>query len=184
MMCSYVTCFSYIPSLLQKTQGRREETQTRTWYLEKLHFPKELIPVVIISITVFSKIHHQRTLSHPWDAETHGKLWRGKHITWQRDGGHKAASARRKHKASEDAGRSRYQAVAPHPDLQSRHWCQKHRHYLLRHPYAASNTTLCLGLWLPQQYIYYKTKKCNSVTGTLVDQNNRQQLFCTYNILK
>lgn len=32
-MCSYKICFSYLLSLLQKTQGRKEETWIRTWYL-------------------------------------------------------------------------------------------------------------------------------------------------------
>lgn len=157
MTCSYVTCFSYFPSLLRKTQGRREETQTRTWCLGKLYFPKELIPFIIY-ITVFNNISHQRTLSHPRDAETRSKLWRGRHITWQRDRGHKAASARRRHKASEDGGGSCPQAVAPSPNLQSRHWFQNHRHYLLQHAHVVSDATLRLGHWLPERYKYYKEK--------------------------
>lgn len=70
MMRSYTTCFSHFLPLLQKTQGKREETWPRAWYLGKIYFPKELIPFIMISITVFNKTRHQRTLSHLWAAET------------------------------------------------------------------------------------------------------------------
>lgn len=70
--------------------------------LGKLHFPKELIPFIIISTIVFNKIHHQKSLSDLWDAETHSKLWMRGHITWQRGRGHKYTSVRRRHKASGD----------------------------------------------------------------------------------
>lgn len=153
-LCDLFFLLSLSPT---KNTGEEGGNPDQDLILGKTLFPKELIPFIIY-ITVFNKIPHQRTLSHPRDAETRSKLWRGRHITWQRDRGRKAASARRRHKASEDGGGSCSQAVAPSPNLQSRHWFQNHRHYLLRHAHAVSDTTLRLGHWLPERYKYYKEK--------------------------
>lgn len=78
----------------------------------------------------------------PWDPSPEDSLTSLRHGTSsgvegtlprQRDRGHKAPSATRRHEVSGDGGRGRPQAEAPRPGLQSRHRFQKHRCYLLQH---------------------------------------------------
>lgn len=55
----------------KKTQGKRKDSQTTTWYLRKFHFPMELIHfIIIISIPIFNKIAHQKTLVSPRHRDT------------------------------------------------------------------------------------------------------------------
>lgn len=82
-MCSYKTCFSYSLSLLQKTQGKREETLIRTWYLGNSIFLRNWI--LLLLFPLLSSIRHitrsaaqisevqRHTASSEWESTLFGR---------------------------------------------------------------------------------------------------------------
>lgn len=166
MMCSYVTCFSYFQFQTPHThkrektrnekkkpknpQGKRKDSQTNTWYLRKFHFPMELIRfIIIISIPVFSKIAHQRTLVSPrhrdaWQAlekkARYFAIWQGCLCHEQR---------------CKDARGSPCKCWTSFC-LKGREGYQRHQDHLLWHAYTVPGKTLELDIRLPQQYKRHK----------------------------
>lgn len=70
MMCSYKTCFSYLLSLLQKTQGRREETCIRTQCLGNSIFLRNWF--LLLLFPLLSSISHiTRSVSQLSEMQRH-----------------------------------------------------------------------------------------------------------------